>query len=77
MMAKQFLGQPYIRVSTGLRDYLCLLLQIFFNANEIEENKQKVPIFLNAIGARTHALLCDLLSPASRLPRVLPSYRKL
>ena len=36
---------------------------IFFEANKIEEDKQKVTLFLNAIGAKTYGLLRDLLSP--------------
>ena len=35
---------------------------IFFEANKIED-KQKVTLFLNAIGAKTYGLLRDLLSP--------------
>ena len=38
---------------------------IFFQANEITEDKRKVTVFLNAIGARTYTLLRDLLSPAT------------
>ena len=36
---------------------------IFFEANKIEEDKQRVTLFLNAIGAKTYSLLRDLLSP--------------
>ena len=36
---------------------------IFFEANKIEEDKQKVTLFLTAIGAKTYGLLRDLLSP--------------
>ena len=65
MPAKQFLGQPseFQQDSETIFTYL-EHVQICFNANRIEEDKQKVPIFLNAVGARTYALLCDLLSPA-------------
>ena len=38
---------------------------IFFKANKIEEDKQKLTLFLNAIGAKTYSLLRDLLSPAA------------
>ena len=38
---------------------------IFFQANKITEDKRKVTVFLNAIGARTYTLLRDLLSPAT------------
>ena len=37
---------------------------IFFQANKIEEDKQKVTLFLNAVGAKMYTLLRDLLSPA-------------
>ena len=36
---------------------------IFFAANKIEDDKQKVTLFLNAIDAKTYSLLRDLLSP--------------
>ena len=65
MAAKQFLGQIYAfqQDSETISAYL-ERVQIFFSANGIEEDKQKVPIFLNAVGAQTYALLRDLLSPA-------------
>lgn len=65
MAAKQYFGQlsNFQQDSDTISAYLeCV--QIFFNANGIEEDKQKVPIFLNAVGAWTYALLRDLLSPA-------------
>ena len=34
----------------------------FFDVNGIEEDKKKVPVFLNATGSRTYALLQDLLA---------------
>ena len=39
-------------------------VQIFFAANEVSEEKQ-VPLFLNAIGGTTYALLRSLLAPVS------------
>ena len=39
--------------------------EIFFQANEITEDKRKVPLFLNAIGPKTYSLLRDLLSPTA------------
>ena len=30
---------------------------IFFDANKIEEDKQRVTLFLNAIGAKTYSLI--------------------
>ena len=64
MATKQYLGQlsAFHQESDTISAYL-ERVQIFFNANGIEEDKQKVPIFLNAVGARTYALLRDLLSP--------------
>ena len=38
---------------------------IFFEANKIEDDKQRITLFLNAIGAKTYSLLRDLLSPAA------------
>ena len=37
----------------------------FFEANKIEEDKQRVTLFFNAIGAKIYSLLRDLLSPAA------------
>ena len=64
MATKQYLGQlsAFQQESDTISAYL-ERVQIFFNANGIEEDKQKVPIFLNAIGVWTYALLKDLLSP--------------
>ena len=57
-MAKHYLGQlsAFQQDSDTISAYL-ERVQIFFNANGIEEDKQKVAIFLNAIGARTYTLL--------------------
>ena len=77
MAAKQFLGQlsEFQQDSETISAYL-ERVQIFFNANGIEEDKQKVPIFLNAVGAQTYALLRDLLSPAKPAAKSLQNYRK-
>ena len=42
---------------------------IFFEANKIEEDKQRVTLFFNAIGAKIYSLLRDLLSPAALMTR--------
>ena len=65
MAAKQFLGQLFAfqQDSETISAYL-ERDQIFFNANGIEEDKQKVPIFLNAIGVQTYTVRCNLPSPA-------------
>ena len=39
--------------------------EIFFQANEITEDKCKVPIFLHVIGPKTYSLLRDLFSPTA------------
>ena len=52
MVAKQFLGQlsMFQQDSETISTYL-ERVQIFLNVDGIEEDKQKVPIFFNAIGA--------------------------
>ena len=77
MAAKQFLGQIYAfqQDSETISAYL-EHVQIFFSANGIEEDKQKVPIFLNAVGAQTYALLCDLLSPAKSASKSFAELQK-
>jgi len=39
-------------------------VELFFAVNETPEEKQ-VPIFLNAVGANTYGLLCNLVAPAN------------
>ena len=76
-MAKQYLGQlsAFQQDSDTISAYL-ERVQIFFNANGIEEDKQKVAIFLNAVGARTYALLRDLLSPAKPADKTFAELQK-
>ena len=77
MVAKQFLGQlsEFQQDSENISVYLeCV--QIFFNANGIKEDKQKVPIFLNAVGAQTYALLRNLLSPAKPVAKSFVELQK-
>ena len=77
MVTKQYLGQlsAFQQESDTISAYLeCV--QIFFNANAIEEDKQKVPIFLNAIGAWTYALLKDLLSPEKLVAKSFAKLQK-
>ena len=38
-------------------------VQLFFHVNDIDEDKKKVPAFLNAVGSWTYTLLRDLLAP--------------
>ena len=42
---------------------VCLLVQLFFVVNSIEEDKQ-VPVFLSVLEEKLYALLRDLLAPA-------------
>ena len=37
-------------------------IQLYFIANDTD--RDKVPVFLSTVGARTYSLLCDLLAPA-------------
>ena len=59
MAAKQYF--PFGPTQRQCRLIKCV--QIFFGVNGIEEDKQTAPVFLNAVGSRTYALLRDLLSP--------------
>ena len=77
MAAKQYLGQlsAFQQDSDTISAYL-EHVQIFFNANGIEEDKQKVSIFLNAVGAQTYALLRDLLSPTKPADKTFAELQK-
>ena len=63
MATKQYLGHlsAFQQESDTISAYL-ERVQIFFDGNGIKEDKEKVPVFLNAVGARTYAQLRDLLS---------------
>ena len=65
MAAKQYLGHisAFQPDSETISAYL-ERVQLFFDVNGIEEDKKKVPVFLNTVGSRTYALLRDLLAPA-------------
>ena len=65
-MAKPYLGQlsAFQPDEETISAYL-ERTDIFFQANDITEDKRKVTVFLNAIGAKTYTLLRDLLSPAA------------
>ena len=77
MAAKLYLGQlsAFQQDSNTISAYL-ERVQTFFNGNGIEEDKQKVPIFLNAIDARTYALFRDLLSPAKPADKTFAKLQK-
>jgi len=67
-MAKPYLGQ--LSAFQFKEETISAYLErthIFFQANEITEDKRKVTVFLNAIGAKMYTLLRDLLSPVCDL----------
>ena len=77
MATKQYLGQlsAFQQESDIISAYL-ERVQIFFDANGIKEDKEKVPVFLNAVGAQTYALLRDLLSPEKPAAKTFAELQK-
>ena len=77
MATKQYLGQlsAFQQESDTISAYL-ERVQIFFDANGIKEDKKKVSVFLNAVGARTYALLKDLLSPDKPAAKTFEALQK-
>jgi len=77
MAAKQYLGQlsSFQPKSETISAHL-EWVKIFFGINGIEEDQQKVSVFLNAVGSWMYVLLRDLLAPVKPADKAFADIQK-